>query len=90
MTALTEVQRLETRRTLLQSIAEMSRGLNVISGMLKMGMMGTARDQIAAIEAMLQLHEMLARELNKENRRLAKENTYLAEQNRLLTEESYS
>lgn len=68
---ITDNQRVETRRTLLQSIAEMSRGLKVISGFLKMGMMGTARDQIAAVDAMLQLHEMLAQELNRDNRRLA-------------------
>jgi hypothetical protein len=70
-TTLTGVQRLETRRTLLQSVAEMSRGLKVISGFLKMGKFGMARDQIAAVDAMLQLHEMLAQELNRDNRRLA-------------------
>lgn len=67
---LTPDQRLEVRRTLLQSVGEMGRGLKIISGMLKLGMMGTARDQIAGVEAMLILHEGMAQELLKENRRL--------------------
>jgi len=75
--AMTEHQTLEVRRTLLQSVAEMGRGLKVISGFLKMGQFSMARDQIAAVDAMLQLHEMLAQRLNGENRRLAKENKRL-------------
>jgi len=74
---MTEHQTLEVRRTLLQSVAEMGRGLKVISGFLKMGQFSMARDQIAAVDAMLQLHELLAQRLNGENRRLAKENKRL-------------
>ena len=70
---MTDHQRIEVRRTLLQSVAEMARGLKIISGFLKMGKFGMARDQIAAVDAMLQLHEMLAQELLTENRRVGKE-----------------
>lgn len=69
---LTPVQRLETRRGILQTVGEMSRGLKVLSGLLKMGQFGNARDQIAGTEAMLALHEGLAIGLLKENTRLHK------------------
>jgi hypothetical protein len=70
---LTPEQRLETRRAILQSIGEMGRGLKVISGLLKLGRFGMARDQIIGMEAMLGLHEALATGLLKENTRLQKQ-----------------
>lgn len=70
---LTPEQRLETRRAILQSIGEMGRGLKVISGLLKLGRFGMARDQIIGMEAMLGLHEALATGLLKENTRLRKQ-----------------
>lgn len=67
---LTEEQRLETRRALLQSIAEMQRGLKLASLQLKQGMFGGARETITGTEGLLLMHEALAASLLKENQRL--------------------
>jgi hypothetical protein len=67
---LTDEQRLETRRTLLQSIAELQRGLTLAGLQLKKGLFGGARDTIRGTEAMLILHEGMANLLLKENQRL--------------------
>ena len=67
---LTPEQRLEVRRTLLQSIAEMGRGLKLAGLLLKQGKFASARDTITGTEAMLILHEGMATLLLKENQRL--------------------
>jgi hypothetical protein len=71
-TELTGDQRLEVRRTLLQSIAEMGRGLKIMGLLLKQGQFAKSRDQIDAAGAMLTVHEGLAQMLLAENRRLDK------------------
>lgn len=67
---LTDEQRLEVRRTLLQSIGELSRGLKLAGIALKQGKFGTAKKVITGTEAMLILHESMAQLLLKENQRL--------------------
>jgi len=67
---LTPEQRTEVRRTLLQSIAEMGRGLKLAGLLLKQGKFASARDTITGTEAMLILHEGMAQLLLKENQRL--------------------
>lgn len=70
MSALTGEQRLETRRAILQSIAEVQRGLKLASLQLKQGMFGGARESITGSEGLLLMHEALAISLLKENQRL--------------------
>jgi hypothetical protein len=67
---LTDEQRTEVRRTLLQSIGEIGRGLELAKLMLKQGKFSSAKDVIAGTEAMLVLHEGMAQLLLKENTRL--------------------
>jgi hypothetical protein len=68
--ALTDEQRTEVRRTLLQSIGEIGRGLELAKLMLKQGKFSSAKEVIAGTEAMLVLHEGMAQLLLKENTRL--------------------
>lgn len=70
---LTDEQRTEVRRTLLQSLGEMQRGLDLAGRLLKQGKFSTAKDTIAGTEAMLVLHEGMAQLLLKENQRLRKQ-----------------
>lgn len=67
---LTQEQRTEVRRTLLQSIGELSRGLKLAGVALKQGKFSTAKEVITGTEAMLILHESMAQLLLKENQRL--------------------
>jgi len=67
---LTDEQRTEVRRTLLQSIAEIGRGLDLAKRQLKKGMFAGAKDTISGTEAMLVLHEGMANLLLKENQLL--------------------
>lgn len=70
---LTDEQRLEVRRTLLQSIGEMGRGLKLAGLLLKQGKFSSAKETITGTEAMLILHEGMAQLLLKENQRLEKQ-----------------
>jgi hypothetical protein len=70
---LTSEQRTEVRRTLLQSIAELQRGLKLAGLALKQGKFGSAKEVITGTEAMLVLHESMATLLLKENQRLRKQ-----------------
>jgi DNA phosphorothioation-dependent restriction protein DptG len=70
---LTDEQRTEVRRTLLQSIGEIGRGLELAKLMLKQGKFSSAKDVIAGTEAMLVLHEGMANLLLAENSRLRKQ-----------------
>ena len=67
---LTDEQRLEVRRTLLQSIAELQRGLKLAGLLLKQGKFSSAKETIQGTEAMLIVHEGMAQLLLKENQRL--------------------
>lgn len=67
---LTPEQRLEVRRTLLQSIGEIGRGLKLAGLLLKQGKFSSAKETITGTEAMLILHEGMAQLLLKENQRL--------------------
>ena len=77
MTTTTEVltgeQRIEVRRTLLQSIGEIGRGLELAGRLLKAGKFSGAKETITGTEAMLILHEGMAQLLLKENQRLRKQ-----------------
>ncbi|QWY82788.1 hypothetical protein PP641_gp048 [Arthrobacter phage SilentRX] len=67
---LTDEQRTEVRRAILQSVGEMGRGLKLAGMALKQGRFGSAKEVITGTEGMLLMHESLAQRLLKENQRL--------------------
>jgi hypothetical protein len=70
---LTDEQRVELRRGILQSIGEIDRGLTLADRQLKAGRFMDARDTITGIRGLLGLHESLSRRLLDENRDLREE-----------------
>lgn len=64
----TEVDKpLEIRRTAIQTIAEMDRGLTLLDMMLKQGKFASAREAIDGLKAINQMQELCIREINRDN-----------------------
>lgn len=60
----------EIRRTALQTVAEMERGLDLLDRMLKQGKFASAREVLEGLKAMNVMQELCIREINKTNAEL--------------------
>lgn len=67
---LTDEQRTEVRRTALQSIAEIDKGLDIAEMAVKQGKFSMGKQCISASRAMLKLHEDMVRKVLAENAQL--------------------
>ena len=63
-------ERVEIRRTALQTVGEVDRGLTLLDLQLKKGMFTGARETVQGLKALMIMQEACIRELNKRNTQL--------------------